>query len=207
MKKLLLTLAVVGVSAAAFAQGTVNFGNRVTFTTSPAGNTARPVYGTDWNGVHGAGATGALANRPAGTAYKSLLYMAIGAGQAEGTLLPTTATAARTFLTAGNAGFWSGETSRPLVTSGATAVQGNTVTLQVRVWDATAADYDAAVAAGKARGKSLTFNYTITTNPTPAPSDFYMENFQSFGLIVPEPTTYALGMLGLGLAWIIRRKK
>lgn len=206
MKKLLLTLALAGVTAASYGQGTVNFGNRVAFLTSPA--TYRAVYGTDWNGVNGAGATGNIANAPAGTAYKAQLYMAIGASQAEATLLPITATAARTFLTGLNAGMWSTENPKSLITSAGQVNAGQTATLQVRVWDATAVDYTAAVAAGKAAGKSLTFNYTVTTSGTPAPSDFFMEGFQSFGLVlVPEPTTYALGMLGLGLAWIIRRKK
>lgn len=203
MKKALFILGLVSASMIASGQGTVSFGNRYVFSTSP--QTYRPIYGADWNGVIGAGAIGAVANRPAGDAYRVQLWMAIGYNQSESTLQMVTASAARSFLTGANAGYWSGESPKVLQSANWMAGGNAPVTLQVRVWDSTAADWDDATAKGKTRAKSLTFNYTTPAIGNLDPAAGYMENFQSFGFM-PEPTTYALGLLGLGMAYIMRRR-
>jgi hypothetical protein len=123
--------------------------------------------------------------------------------------------------TSASVGTWFGNGSRTLTGFN----PGDTVSLQVRIWDISkATDYAAAAAlaannpAGYAVaalghnwiGTSAIFQYTITTNPTPAPSEFNMNNFQGFSLTfvpIPEPTTLALAGLGAAALLIFRRRK
>jgi hypothetical protein len=49
------------------------------------------------------------------------------------------------------------------------------------------------------------FDYTPPNSPTPAPADLLMKNFRGFA--VPEPSTIALGVLGLGALLLFRRQK
>ena len=84
---------------------------------------------------------------------------------------------------------------------------GDTVRLQVRVWDFQyASSWDAAEASGNYAGligESLIFQYTIPTDPLAPPSAFVMAGFTTE---VPEPSVFAL--IGLGLAaLVIRRRK
>jgi hypothetical protein len=58
---------------------------------------------------------------------------------------------------------------------------------------------------GKVLGSSLPFTYTPPTGATPPPDAFYMANFRGF--VVPEPSTVALGVLGLGALLLSRRRK
>ena len=85
--------------------------------------------------------------------------------------------------------------------------QGETATLQVRVWDsALHQDFGDAYAAGSAI-VSAPFDYTVPTGAPGRPllpSDFYMENLRAFSdcfpgpsAAVPEPSTVALLALGL----------
>jgi hypothetical protein len=80
--------------------------------------------------------------------------------------------------------------------------------LQVRVYNATLfpAGYTAAVAGGGRTGFSTAFDYTVPSGGTPAPNEFWMANFGGFTL-VPEPSTIALGVLGLAGLLFIRRRK
>jgi hypothetical protein len=59
--------------------------------------------------------------------------------------------------------------------------------------------------AGTEIARSNPFNYTPPTSPTPAPTDLLMANFRGFQ--VPEPSTVALGVLGLGALLLFRRRK
>jgi hypothetical protein len=85
---------------------------------------------------------------------------------------------------------------------------GNTVILEVRVWDGTiAATYEEAAAVnflGAQHGTSATFTYTIPPIGPPA-SAWYMENLRSFTL-VPEPPVIGLAILGLGGLWLLKRR-
>jgi len=79
--------------------------------------------------------------------------------------------------------------------------------MQVRVWDFNRfQSYDAAVAGGGIYGHSEPFQYTITANVPPPPGDFLMKNLRGFGL-VPEPSTIALGIVGLASLLLLRRRK
>ena len=82
---------------------------------------------------------------------------------------------------------------------------GDTVTLQVRAWDATGGlSYDQAQALGRNWGQSATFTYQI---PGQGPVfAWYMDNFRSFAL-VPEPSTIALAVVGAGALLFLKRRK
>ena len=188
MRKLVALFAVTVVAASALAQGTVSFNNNSAFATVAnrlVNNTlisgGAPLVGTD---------------------FVAQLYFG-SAGTAAGSLTAVTTAPARfRVATTSSPGTWSGGT-RTLdgIASGVTA------TLQVRVWNATAfpAGYDAAVAGGGVRGASDPFTYTVPAAGSP-PAAFFIENMRGFTL-VPEPSTIALGVLGLaGLVFIRRRK-
>jgi hypothetical protein len=124
-------------------------------------------------------------------------------------------------------GTWFGNGSRTLTGFN----PGDTVNLQVRVWDIRyGTDYNTVVNRifadpifcqtylglnGNWIGTSAVFQYTIPTNPTPAPSEFNMNNFVGFALYVPlrfddcipEPSAFALaGLCGAALLLFRRRK-
>jgi hypothetical protein len=185
MRKLVALFAVTVVAASALAQGTVSFNNNSAFAT---------VANRLVNNVGGAPLVG--------TDFVAQLYFG-SAGTAVGSLTAVTTAPARfRIATTSSPGTWSGGT-RTLdgIASGVTA------TLQVRVWNATAfpAGYDAAVAGGGVTGFSDPFAYTVPAAGSP-PAAFFMENMRGFTL-VPEPSTIALGVLGLaGLVFIRRRK-
>src|SRR5262249_40094038 len=78
-------------------------------------------------------------------------------------------------------------------------------TLQVRVWDSSRyASWDAALAGG-AYGVSAPFAYSVPDVGS-IPAKYYMENLQAFALI-PEPSTIALGVLGVASLLFLRRRK
>jgi hypothetical protein len=198
MKKTLLTLAFSALAVcASFAQGTVNFNN--TATTFSDGTTVdRFVYNVGGQ------------TRLTGVNYSAALYWGTSADAITSlaVLNPTDVTlasakAAFRASTTTLPGTWTGGGSRTLL--GTTG--GQTVFLQVRVWDHTLfATYDLAKAGGGITGQSGSFSYTISTSPTPPPSDLVMANLRRFDL-VPEPSTIALGVLGLGSLLLFRRKK
>jgi len=72
---------------------------------------------------------------------------------------------------------------------------GTQTTLQVGVLDA----------GGAVLATSDPFTYTPPTSASPPPSDLVMVNFRAF--TVPEPSTIALGVLGLGALVLFRRRK
>ena len=185
MRKLIALFAVTVVAASAFAQGTVNFNNRLTFATTgdrlvyadQAGTI--PLVGTDW--------VAQLYYGSQGTVEGSLV--AVGASPATFRVATTT-----------SPGTWSGGT-RTLDT----IPIGGTATLQVRVWNlASFPTYDAAYAAGQ-YGVSGLFDYTVPAAGS-LPSAFYMEGLTTFN-VVPEPSTIALGALGLAGLLFLRRRK
>lgn len=184
MRKLIALFAVTVVAASALAQGTVNFNNNVWETTTPRRVMDRlgaPLVGTD---------------------YVAQLYFGT-AGTVDTSLTAIGGVARFRVGTTSQPGTWSGGT-RTL--TGITA--GQTARLQVRVYDATLfpAGYDAAVTGGGIYGFSTAFDYTVPSGGTPAPNEFWMANFGGFTL-VPEPSTIALGVLGLAGLLFIRRRK
>jgi hypothetical protein len=193
MKKLLLAALSVGVVISASAQGTLNFQNTTgTRLTNEAG-----------------------ANFPSGTTYKAGIYWGTqGTPEASLVLLPASSNGVTT--TWATAGFFSGGT--------ATFPQpgGTQVAVQIRVWQATYADYAAALAGqvvnpSERLGKGIiqTFALGNAGDPATPPQDLAAPGgggtpFQRFGVlpgIIPEPSSIALGLLGLGAIVLFRRRR
>jgi hypothetical protein len=96
------------------------------------------------------------------------------------------------------------------------AAPGTTVQLEVRAWANSFSSYDAAVAGGGLYGLSPIFTSgqlggdpggggLPITDPNIVGNATAINNMQSFNL-VPEPSTIALGVLGIG-ALLLRRRK
>jgi len=186
MKKLLTASAITCLLAvSAFAQGTVDFRNRI------AGTLDVPVF--DVGGT----------TKLAGANFTvNLWYSATLAGTY--TMLdPLGAGAMRT---GAGAGYWTygADFARtiPGIAPGATAY------IQVRVWDSTSgATYDAAVTAGGKVGQSTAFSVVLGNVGSPPSVPAYMLGFTGLTMTqVPEPATFALLALGAG-ALLIRRRK
>jgi hypothetical protein len=84
---------------------------------------------------------------------------------------------------------------------------GDTVTLQVRAWDAagTGLSFDAARAVGRWWAVSDNFTYTIPP-AAGVPSAYFMHNFSSFGCI-PEPSAAVSLVAGIPVVWLFLRRK
>jgi len=84
------------------------------------------------------------------------------------------------------------------------------VELQVRAWSAGYNSYESAALSGSSAafiGKSVVMNVTLTTSPTPAPN-LIASGLNQFNISpVPEPSSIALGLLGLGAVALFRRRK
>lgn len=126
-----------------------------------------------------------------GAAYKAQLYVGAVADSltAVGPVLD--------FRTGAAAGY---------ITSTAITIPGvtGTVFAQLRAWEAArGATYEAAFGTLAGYGSSDPVQVDLTLPPA-APAD--MAGLQSFALIIPEPSTVALVLLGLGALALRRRK-
>lgn len=177
MKKLLLVTVLMVASVAAYSQGTLNFANFVTVT-PPGISVNAPVFNVD-------GTT-----RLAGSQFQAILYGGPNANslQAMGSALG--------FSTGAGAGYFIG--GQRIVTT----VPGNTTAvLQVRAWDSLSGlTWDTATI----RGESPLLNLLLGQAPATPPN---MVGLQSFNLVVvPEPSTIALAMLGAAALFLRRRQ-
>jgi hypothetical protein len=194
----------------AFAQGTVNFNNKVNATVGPPPTPAidAPISyaaGTPLGGASGAKIDGAthptawvaLYGGPVGTPEDQLVLLAPGLQFRSGA-------AAGYVNTLGNA-----SRAVPGVAPGAAAV------VQLRAWDSDngtiIADYETAILTGTSYvGKSAPVN--IATGgagaPPSNPGNIYgLSAFAIYGHEAPEPGTFALGLLGLAALFVLPRKK
>lgn len=212
MKKLVLASLALTCAASVFAQGTVNFGNRVsgtlvsyvygvkagdpTFSQIGNGNVDFPVGATDWTGF----------TRVSGSSYSIALMSAPGADAADAALQWVSTTT--TFRTGTGAGVIAGVT----VTLPNVAKDAAAATVLAFAWDnstpyATPADAWAAwqngIIAGGSSGK---FNVAAIGGDSNVPANLL--GLKSFNLyMVPEPTTMALAGLGAAALLIFRRRK
>jgi len=179
MKKLLVTLAAVLVSASTFAQGTIKFNNRLT------GQVDAPV--SYLVNTVGAGSQA--------TAMAQLYLIPANGGT------PVALTPATTFRTTSAAAmFYVNEPTSGIIVPGVAA--GSTANIQLRAWVG-AASYETALQ----RGESNIIPVSLGGTPAvgaPIP-DAVLTGLQGF-TIVPEPSTVAFGILGAA-ALLFRRRK
>jgi len=178
MKKLLITLAAVLVSASTFGQGTILFNNRVT------GQVDAPVSRPDGTG--------------AGAGYNAQLFLISG-----GTY--TALTPATTFrTTSAAAAFYVVQPPGPVIVP--TVAPGQQATIVMRVWEgAVGSSYDTAIGC---RGQLNPITITLGGVPAQgAPiQDAVLTGMQGIMLCVPEPSAMALGLLGAA-GLLYRRRK
>jgi hypothetical protein len=180
MKKLLVTLAAVLVSASAFGQGTINFNNLV----SSAGINA-PVFKPD--GVTGAGA---------GAGASAQLYLVTGAAGSETyTPIPTVLQFRTT-----PAGTAQGYVNNPTTVQVPNVAPGSPANVVLRAWEG--ASYDTASVKGQSALVSIPA-LGGAGQPPSVPAN--LVGLTSFSMI-PEPSTMALGLLGAA-ALLYRRRK
>jgi len=184
MKHLIYLAAVVSVSVGACAQGTVNFNNSKAALGGP-----------------GAPVTCAETGARLGSNYLAQLW----AGPDANSLAPIGATLA--FRDGVGAGFLN-TTGQDTVRVIPTVTPGGVATVQIWVWDGSkGATYLDSMHNGGATGKSHIFTVTTGGNgePVALPANLIMLTPFSVSGCVSEPTTLALGALGLGaLLWCRR---
>src|SRR5205823_6571864 len=106
-------------------------------------------------------------------------------------------------------------TSVPGTWNGATRTMaalnfGDVASLEVRAWDSRAGStWEQAVAGGfgdAQRGTSEIFTYLVPQGNCLPPTCFFMDNFRGF-MLVPEPSTVALVLLGIAGIWGLRGRR
>ena len=176
MKAIIASLILAVFCIPAFGQGVVNFNNNVL--PPPPDRLIRFPDGTP----------------VVGTNYVAQLYY----GATPDSLQVHTAAPSRFRVpTTQSPGTWSGG-NRTLIGGGV----GTTLCLQVRIWDSTFGTFEQS----PIRGVSDIFPYTQQLSSPAAPSDTWMINFQTGIICVPEPSVALLGIAGLAVLRLCRRK-
>lgn len=195
LKKLIVTMALVGVTAASYGQGQVNFD------TKSIGTAAR-ILKPD----------GSVPT--VGNLYFVQLYAAAGTGAARSALAPVGSPVnLRNGDASGGYSQIDGSTTSKGVavnqTVNVTTVNGGPATLQMRAWSSTFDTYDDAVGKGQ-YGESALLSLSSTGNPNNSPPDVapLPAGLTGFTLTdIPEPSTVALGVLGAAALCFARRRK
>ena len=183
MKKLLIAIAAVMITAATYGQGQVVFANRV----GAAGLDA-PVTVAGSNPAKGPGST-----------FSAQLYLQ-GAGGALTPLTPVSTFRDATGTTGAGAIADRYFVSQTVDVPG--VAPGNNATFVVRAWQTSLGSYDAAV--GKAAGESAAFTVAVGGGTLPPAN---LTTLQAFTVqVVPEPSVIVLGALGAA-ALLLRRRK
>jgi hypothetical protein len=134
-----------------------------------------------------------------GPESKAQLYAAAGLNASESSLQPVGPVVP--FRAGINAGFISA--TDPITIP--FAAPGGPVTVQLRAWFGPAASYEAA---GPNVGKSVLLNLSVTGNPLGQPPTVPVELTGLSGfMLVPEPSSLALGALGAAALLFSRRKR
>jgi hypothetical protein len=228
MKKILLVSASLMLAAAAFSQGTIVFDNQATgvkalvYGQDPA-NPTSPKTGQTSGGTPAGNVTygGALL---AGTGFSATLW-ALNAANVVGLDDPTLSAGGNNLVQVSGvvafraAGLFSGR----VAASAANPIVPNTPdsstrgTFQLRAWDnkgGTITTWDQALVAFKNGTTTLGYSPLFTvqqslggygTPPSTPPSLLGLQSFQLYA--VPEPSTIALGVLGAGCLFLLRRRK
>ena len=190
MKKLLLLSVLALASLTAYSQGTINFASAGAGVNAPATNKTAS-----------SGGPGPVYLRAGGAGFLAQLY--VGPANTAAALLTTNGVsgAPAPFLTGAQAGYFAGG-----VRTLAGIVGGTTVTFQVRAWNSTFASWELAPDTERSsRTLVPTIQITVVEPPTPAGNLIGLAAFDIGG--VPEPSSIALGLLGLGAVALFRRRK
>ena len=177
MKKLLVTLAVVLVSVSTFGQGTILFNNRVT------PQVDAPVGRPDGTGA-GAGVNAQLFLITGGITYTAL----------------NPATTFRT--TSAAAAFYVVQPTGPVIVPTVAAGQQATIVMRAWVGDV-GSSYDTSICKGQSNPITITLG-GVPAVGAPIP-DAVLAGLQPFGICIPEPSTMALGLLGVAVLLYRRR--
>jgi len=239
MRKNLLVAALLVSAVGAFAQGTVNFNDRVTSGTGDQGPIVAPIFdvnpnsptvqqkgqpASDWNsawaGTSGPAPIPAASGSPTvyggaalrGTGFTVQLWAA-NVNQPDSALQLVASTVMSTRTQASFWGFLHNPTVNPVV-PGVVGNSTDRAKFEIRVWNnqnGTILDWASAVTAfDQARtaiGTSgiLTIDSVLGVGSVSPPT---LQNLRSFSLyVVPEPSVIALGVLGAGCLFLLRRRK
>jgi len=219
MKKILLVTSGLLCAVGAFAQGSINFNNRVT------GSVIAPIFGVDPNNPNspkqGNPATYNPGPIPVGTqTYGGAPLQGTGFTAtlwAEKSTLPDSALVQiasapfRITTTASLWGFWQPPSGAQPTVPGVVGGSADRAKFQIRVWDnqgGTVTSWDQVLQAPDriAHGESTVWllDQPLGLVGTP-PNLVGLEGFQLF--TVPEPSVIALGVLGAGCLFLLRRRK
>jgi hypothetical protein len=188
MKKLLLTLALAAMSTLSYAQGTIAFGNSIAATVKL---------------VSSPGATPVTLPTSVRANFGVFWGTSAGALQLNEGALGTSSTSSAGIIVAPSV-YGLNPGSEPL----------QTVFMQIRGWDASFGnDWAAAQQSGALFGQ--TDVRQVTLGPTAGPGTVIWQGatgtiatrFNPLVLVVPEPSTIALGVLGLGSLLLFRRRQ
>ena len=214
MKKALLTLAAVtAMGVSAYGQGTITFYNNGIarpFTTDAAGTrtyTYDPnVNGTQPNGTD-AGPAHPLISADQ-TTYRAGVFLpggTVGAGAAYTAGLFLTSDLNTPLATTP---FRSANTFEVFANNQTVTVPntptGSTPSFTIRVWE-TGKTYDTSTTRGQVSFVSQPLGGPVAGNPDAAAASLL--GFNGMTLVVPEPSTIALGALGIGALALLRRRK
>jgi len=201
MKKTLLLLGLIVLPVALFAQGTVNYANTgQTQLSTNSTSTPPPSQAANQAGVTQLGYTIGLYIAPQGTTDQNAFTLMGPTTASQGGLL-------------GQGRFNGNPLPANFVISNNT---GQTIAFQVRAWSTFAGTDYASALANLARpdrylGVSAIGEVTPATGLTPTPALFGTAAGQIGGFVlvpvVPEPSSIALGLLGLGAIALFRRRR
>jgi len=230
MKKILLISAALMLAQAAFSQGQISFDNRAnasgTYGVFP-GVVVAPIYNVDpanpsrrvaGNTAAGIPMGSATYGGPllAGTGFTATLWArnstAVTGDAAANNLALVGQTTMRTSTTGTSAGRVAASAANPVVPDVAPGTTDRG-TFQVRVWDSrggTILTWDQALQTpNEPIGYSdlFTVPYALTSGINTPPNLEGMQSFNLFVIPVPEPSVIALGLLGTGCLFLLRRRK
>lgn len=203
MKKILIAIAALAVSASVFAQGTVNYYNRgvVNAQTGASENIPILLLGSISPGVgEGPGRAGA-------GAYSVGLFLKTG----ENYSLITTSqdplvNPVGVFRTAASPTDLTGYMTGGITLIVPTVAPGQSATFQLRAWLTSAGSYDSTTFRGSSGDLFISQLGGPTAGGAVATPSLNGTGLASF-TVTPEPSTYALGIAGLGALAFLRRRK